>query len=362
MRLPDFEVEQWMNDYEGKAVYNLTDTSVSPLTFKELADLEPDLLSSVVMDYGEIPGDPRLRRQILQMYQDQRQETLTLSQGCLQGNEMVLETLLEPGDHVITFVPGYAQFYDYPQTLGCTVSTLPLCPEDWSMDFEAIEAELQAHPQTRMIIVNHPSNPTGASLSLEEMHRLVHLCRAYGVYMLCDEVYKRPEAPSFSDLYEKAVVTGSLSKLYGLSGLRFGWIKGDPDVIHQITVRRDYTIISTGPLKDALALSALLHQEELLDRGQRIIRSNQQIVRDWLEDNPLFSCVMPACCTVAFLQYHKDIPSKELCQSLLRDTGIFFVPGSCFGYEGYLRLGFGQKHTDLRAVLDTLQRYVEGLD
>lgn len=106
MRIEDFETEKWMNLYERQAKYNLTDTSSDAWTVQELLALEPDALQDLPLDYGWITGDPRLRKEILNLYQNQDESTLTLSCGALQGNEMVMASLLKPGDEVITFTPG----------------------------------------------------------------------------------------------------------------------------------------------------------------------------------------------------------------------------------------------------------------
>lgn len=360
MKLDDFLVEQWMNDYEGMAVHDLTSTCGQALTCRELLDLEPGILEDVELNYGSITGDPRLRSEILSLYQNQDPHTLTLAQGCLQANEMVMETVLEPGDEVIAYTPGYQQFYSYPEALGCQVHLLRLEPDSWSFPLDRTLELIETRPGIRMILMGHPSNPTGTFMKEEELSRLISACRAHGIWLFCDEVYFWPDSGlSVADLYEKGVATSSLSKLYGLAGLRSGWIKACPELIHAIDVRRDYTIISTGPLTDTLSYAALLHKEELLARVRKTVQKNTEIVKNWLQDNPLFSCSIEQDSLVAFLRYHKDISSADLARSLLRDTGIFFVPGSCFGLEHHLRLGLGTCHEDLKAVLEQLQTYVQ---
>lgn len=360
MKLKDFEVEQWMNDYEHQARVNLTDTSVSALTFKELMDLEPGLLDSTVLDYGEITGDPRLKAEILSFYINQDPQTLTMAQGCLQANEMVLLTLLEPGDHVMTLKPGYQQFSDYPRALGCSVEEIPLNPEDWSLDSSLLRAAVEKRTDTKLLILNNPSNPTGSYIPADQMEEIIALCREHGIWLLCDEVYKLPPQPAVSDLYEKGISTSSLSKFYGLAGLRLGWIKAaDKELMNAINSRRDYSIISTGPLCDALGYAALKHKDELLARADTIICENKQTIAKWLKNSDVFDCVLPEYGTVSFLHYSLDVPSKVLAQKLLEETGIFFVPGACFGYENYLRLGLGQKHEDLEGALLQLEQWIE---
>ncbi len=119
MKLNDFYCEQWMTAYEKEAVYNMTDTSFSALSFHDLFDSKSLEEFDPLLDYGEITGDRGLKKEIERLYTT-NDRALTFCHGALEGNEHVMSTLLEPGDHVIAFRPGYQQFYEYPRSLGCT--------------------------------------------------------------------------------------------------------------------------------------------------------------------------------------------------------------------------------------------------
>mgnify|MGYP002231177234 FL=1 len=184
------------------------------------------------------------------------------------------------GDHVITCIPGYQQFSDYPRSIGCTVSELMLNEEKgWMIDIQDFVKAIQDN--TKMIILNNPNNPTGTLMKDEFLLKLVHLAKDKGIYILCDEVYRGYETndvSSISDLYELGISTSSLSKLYGLAALRLGWIKANKEIINQINVRRDYALISTGPLLDKLGAIALRHKEILLKRSYETVQKNKQII------------------------------------------------------------------------------------
>ena len=339
MKIADFKVEQWMNAYEGKAVYNMTDTCVSPFTFSELKAMDTEhLLDRVKMDYGTITGDERLKEEILKLYAKGTTDVITMAQGCLQANEMVMETLLEPGDNVITYTPSYQQFTDLPVSLGCQVTVLPLIEEqNWQPSLSQLQKAFQK--KIKLVILNCPNNPTGTLLNKEYLTELFALAEQNDAYILCDEVYRSPEIPSISDLYAKGISTSSLSKMFSLAGLRLGWVKGPSEVINAINVRRDYTIISTGALIDTLGLIALQHKEEILSRSHQIIAANQKILTNWLKENPSFHIVMPQAGTVGFLQYDAPIDSESFAKEILEQEGVFYVPGSCFDCEKHLRLG-----------------------
>lgn len=163
MRLPDFKVEQWMNDYENDAIYNMTDTCVKALTLQELLDLKEFDLSNLTLDYGQITGDVELKKEILSLYEHGTIDNITTAQGCLQANELVMNTLLEKGNEVISVVPGYQQFVDVPKSLGCKVHLVELDEMDWQLSVEKFRDVLNS--STKMIVLNNPSNPTGTEYS-----------------------------------------------------------------------------------------------------------------------------------------------------------------------------------------------------
>ncbi len=358
MKLNDFYCEQWMTAYEKEAVYNMTDTSFSALSFHDLFDSKSLEEFDPLLDYGEITGDRGLKKEIERLYTT-NDRALTFCHGALEGNEHVMSTLLEPGDHVIAFRPGYQQFYEYPRSLGCTVDVLDYEEENgWKLPFDAIENTICE--KTKMIVLASPANPTGTTLTLKEWERLVELCKPHSIYILCDEVYRGlMQTPSVSDLYAYGISTGSLSKVYALPGLRFGWVRAKESVIDQINVRRDYTFISTGPLVDGLAGRAFRKKEWILKRNRALLEENRKILARWLELDPRFSIQMYEESPVAFLKYDFDWDSESFCRCALKEAGIFFVPGSCFGFEHHVRLGLGRESDSFQKGLYQLSQWLD---
>lgn len=255
-------------------------------------------------------------------------------------------------------VPGYQQFVDVPKSLGCKVHLVELDEMNWQLSAEKFRDVLNS--STKMIVLNNPSNPTGTEYSRCFLNALIELCKPYNTYILCDEVYRGlNDETSISDLYENGISTSSLSKIFSLAGLRLGWIKANTYVIHQINVRRDYSMISTGPLVDKLGWIALKHKDELILRAKEIISSNKTIVHEWLKENPYFECVLPSGGTVCFLKYYFELKSETFAKLLLAEKGVFFVPGSCFDKEYYFRLGLAQDSKLFKAGLDELSNFVD---
>ena len=269
-----------------------------------------------------------------------------------------MNTLLEEEDEVITVSPGYQQFVDIPKSIGCKVHVIGLRERDWQVDVDDFKMKIDS--KTKMIILNNPSNPTGTEYSKQFLTSLVDLCRPYGIYILCDEVYRGlHDEISISDIYEKGISTSSLSKVFSLAGLRLGWVKANGDVIHQINIKRDYSMISTGPLVDKLGFIALKHRDVLIDRAKSIILKNKKIVTEWLKCNPNFECILPKGGTVCFLKYGFELKSESFAKLLLVEKGIFFVPGSCFDKEYYFRLGLAQDSSLFEKGLSELTNFVD---
>ena len=192
------------------------------------------------------------------------------------------------------------------------------------------------------------------------LNQIVDVARNVDAYVLCDEVYRGlNQEVSISDIYENGISTSSLSKVFSLAGLRLGWIKANEYVIHQINIRRDYSMISTGPLVDKLGWIALKHKDELILRAKNIISTNKNIVREWLKENPRFECVLPSGGTVCFLKYYFDLKSETFAKLLLAEKGVFFVPGSCFDKEYCFRLGLAQDSKLFKSGLDELSNFVD---
>lgn len=160
MKLETFAVEAWMTDHENCCAYNMADSCCAALSLRELlayaSAQERKVLEDIVLDYGPIIGSLTLRRHIASLYAYDDPDSVTLAHGCINANELVLMTLLEPGDHVVTLLPTYQQLYAFPESLGCAVTKIALKEKmGWQADLQAICAAVT--PQTRLICLNFPT-------------------------------------------------------------------------------------------------------------------------------------------------------------------------------------------------------------
>ena len=364
MILNDFKVEQWMNDHEKDAVYNLTDTCAVNLTLDQLLELETLDFSEIVMDYGDITGDTELKKEILSLYTSGTIDQITTTHGCIQANELVMATLLEKGDHVITCIPGYQQFSDYPRSIGCTVSELMLNEEKgWMIDIQDFVNAIQDN--TKMIILNNPNNPTGTLMKDEFLLKLVHLAKDKGIYILCDEVYKELNqkeyfSSSIADLYENGISVCSMSKTFSLAGLRLGWLASkNKKIIKSCMHHREYNMISCSMIDEEIAALALTKSEEIISQNKKILSENLEILDNWIQSQEHFKYIKPQAGTTALLYYDFDVPSKEFCHRLSTEKGVFTTPGFCFELEYCFRIGYGKDKKIFSEGLKKISEFAE---
>lgn len=361
MKIREFGVEIWMNAHENDAKFNLAETCVDSITIAELLTLagrNDDALAELLpmrMGYGAIEGSDRLKDAICALYDRQARQNVIVTHGTIGANHLVHSALVGPGDVVVSVVPTYQQHYSIPEACGAEVRLVWLKPEN---NFLPDMAELaQAAKGAKLIALTNPNNPTGALIDRAGLEAIIAIARANDAWVLCDEVYRGTNqqgdgtTEAMADLYEKGISTCGMSKAFSLAGLRLGWVAAPQEVIHAVSIHRDYTTISVGGLDDHFAALALEHAPRVLDRSRRITRTNLAILSDWIESEPRISWIKPRSGTTALLRFDLPMTSAELCLGLQNDTGVMLLPGSALDMEGWLRIGYACDTETLRAGL-----------
>lgn len=371
MKIEDFHVEIWMNDYETKCRHNIAETCVDSLTFADLMDLAGKTrdilgeLNGMKLTYGAIEGSLRLRSAISTLYPGRGPHEVLVTHGAIGANALLYDTLIESGDEVVSIVPAYQQHYSIPESRGARVKRLQLRAEDGYLpDLDALAALVT--PETKIITLTNPNNPTGSVIDEARLRGIVDIARRHNAWVLCDEVYRGVDQASdalpasMAEIYDRGIAVGSMSKAFALAGLRLGWIVASADLLQKVTVHRDYNTISVGMIDDHVASIALENCEALLRRNRQIVRTNLTILDDWMSRQPLMSWVRPAGGTVTLLNYDLDIGSYEFCRRLMDETGVLLTPGAAFEMEGTVRIGFGNGTDALLGGLDGLSRFLAG--
>ncbi|SCZ73879.1 Aspartate/methionine/tyrosine aminotransferase [Epibacterium ulvae] len=369
MHIEPFGVEIWMNEWETKCKWNLAETCVESITIAELLALsgsnDGDLsaLLPMKMTYGTIEGSMRLRRAICALYERQEPENVIVTHGTIGANMLIHKTLVSAGDRVVAVVPTYQQHYSIPSSISAEVHPLQLREENRFLpDLEELRALVT--PDTRLIAINNPNNPTGALMGRDMLEAIAAIAREVGAWVLCDEVYRGTDQTGFgatvsiADVYEKGISTASTSKAFSLSGLRLGWIAAPQDVIEAVAIHRDYDTISVGMINDYFATLALENSDKVLARSQTITRGNLAILGAWVAQEPKITWVKPKSGTTALLKLDLPMSSRDFCVALLKETGVMFTPGSALNMEGYVRIGYANNPEILKDGLKLVSTFL----
>jgi aspartate/methionine/tyrosine aminotransferase len=359
MDFQNFELEHFQSQFERTVEYNLADSSVQCADVRELLggdDAGP--LLNLPLYYPEVNGTALLRERIAALYPQAAARNVLVTVGASQANSLVCSTLLEPGDEIVVISPGYRQVWGLARNIGCRVRELALRPEDdWRVDLDRIEK--LAGSKTKLIAVVNPNNPTGTILSAEEMRRVVDICARTGAWLHADEVYlgtelEGPETPTFWGQYDRLICTNSLSKAYGLPGLRIGWAIARPETIAALWRRHEYAVIAAAAPSMTLAEIALEPEKRriLLQRQQKLSREGHQILASWVrEQNGRFSWKVPPATSIAFVRSHLNLSSIELADHIRRKSSVLVAPGAYLGTENHLRIAVGYPREKIQAAL-----------
>ena len=374
MNIKPFAVEEWMNEYETGARYNIAETCVDSVSLDELFALtgesKDEFLSKFCatrLTYGDIWGSDALRGGVCRLYRTVRPDEVVLTHGAAGANHHVFCSLISASDRVVSIMPTYQQLYSIPEAIGADVAIMHLKQENHYLpDLDELKALVT--PGTKMVCINNPNNPTGALMSRELLEQIIEIARGVDAYVLCDEVYRHLTqadgwCESVADLYEKGISVSSMSKVFSLAGIRMGWIAThDKAAVKAFLSHRDYNLISCGMFDDAVASIALRHSDEMIRRNQAIVRENLAILDEWVQAHPHFYYTKPQAGTTALVYYDYDIPSYEFCERLYHGTGSFVTPGDCFEQPHSMRIGYACDAQTLKDGLAALADLAETLN
>ena len=370
MPFTPFELEEWQSRWETTVAFNLADSGVAAVRLGELLPDEAELarLLDVDLHYPPVAGTTLLRERIA-AWLGAAPENVLVTVGASEANAILASTLIAPGDEVVVMEPGYRQIRGIAQNAGAHVRAFPLDPaRSWRPDLGAFEAAVT--DRTKLIAVTNPNNPVGTILTEREMDAVVAAARRSGAWLLADEVYRGTErladdlTPTFWGRYERAISVGSLSKAFGLPGLRLGWLVAPPEIVEATWRRHEYATIATGMLSMRLGELALepATRDRLLARTRGYIREGYGRLAAWIGANAdLLSIVPPAATALGFVRYDLDLPSVEVAHALRRDAGVLVAPGATFGVEHHLRITHGLEPAMLDEAFERAGRVLRGL-
>ncbi|KAH8714808.1 pyridoxal phosphate-dependent transferase [Phaeosphaeriaceae sp. PMI808] len=369
VRINDFAVESWMDQHENHCKYNIAETCCASISIDQLRQLSDNKQAEVfnfskALTYGAIRGSDDLRNNLARLYSAKVTsplfpDNILTTPGAIQANYLTTYALVGQGDHVICHYPTYQSLYEIPKQMGAEVDLWKATPENgWIPSIEDLKTLIK--PNTKLIIINNPNNPSGAVLGKSFLQEIIDVASEKNITVLADEVY-RPMFHSISPLdkefppsllsmdYKNVIVTGSMSKAYSLAGIRVGWIASrNSEIIETIATARHYTTISVSQLDEQVAAFAL-HSSTihgLLARNIQLAKTNLALMEKFvLKNDDECEWVKPVAGTTAFVKFHREgkpVDAVDFCTKLLEKTGVLFTPGTCFGddWKGYVRIGF----------------------
>ena len=363
-----FDMERMMSKWENVVEYNLSESGVHPMSMRELVE-DPAVIEELLttgLDYPQANGIIELREHIAALYPGATPNNVLVTVGCAEANFITIQTVVAPGDEIVVMLPNYMQIWGAAQNFGIQIRAFHLREDlGWAPDLDELDNVVSEN--TKLIAVCNPDNPTGYILTDAEMEAIVAAADRVGAWLLADEVYSGAErltdtqTPSFWGRYDKVLPMNSLSKAYGLPGLRMGWVVGPADTVDDIWARHEYITISATMLSNKLAAIALSPRvrPRLIQRARDYIRRGFPILDAWLESHEgTFSMVPPQAAAIAYVRYHLDVNSTELAERLIREKSVFIVPGDHFAMDHYLRISYGLPPDYLRAGLDRIHELI----
>ncbi|PSP74678.1 aminotransferase [Halobacteriales archaeon QS_3_64_16] len=376
MEIEPFSLEHWFDQYEHSADIMLAESGIRSLDSSEF-DTDPGELGYVI----PTDGDPEFKAEIAARY-DRGPEEIAFTCGTQEANFLAFLAAMDEGSHAVVVTPTYQSLQAVPDAVG-EISRVCLEPPNWSLDVEKVKEEIR--PETELIVINNPNNPTGQYHSQETIEALYDVVVANDAYLLCDEVYRLladDPLPLVASMGEYGISTTSLTKAYGLAGLRFGWLCGPAELLEKARQWKDYTTISPSIFGQHVARQALEEEREanILARNRDLAARNRERVREFIaaHEHQGLSWHDPVGVN-GFLTVPDGFGSaKSFCRQVVEEESIVLAPGECFAgpsggseedgaespseasdLENYFRLGFGLPSAELAEGLSRLGDFLE---
>ena len=339
-----YKIQDWVfRDALGKYDIDLGDSNAPCITAGQVCET-----GDAILDYGTDRGGIALRQQVAALYRRDPAD-IGVTHGSQEALYLIYRTVLAPGDHVIAFSPGWPQSWRVPTLIGCDLTVLPYAG-DFSLDIPAIEAALR--PDTRAVILNVPCNPTGRGIDIGQRRRLIQLIERRNTYLIADEEYLVDFDDSLVHLYQRALSVSSLSKVFGVPGLRLGWLCGPTEVVESAMEYKHLTTISNSTLCERLGAKILAEREDHLARYRRLMYGGYEILREWTRSHSAnVQMIEPDGTPFCWLRLGGVESSLEFCRRLLDRTRVLTMPAELFGERQGLRLTFAREPAELEEGL-----------
>lgn len=357
-------LEEWFDRYQYEVEYDIGESAVKFLTFE---DLGIDL-GRLPLRYGFHKGRPDLRGYLAEQYPGLSSDNIIVTSGASEANFAIIAAVAKPGDHIIVEHPNYTSMYEVPRSLGCEVSLLHLTFEkQFKPDLNELRDMIT--PKTKLISFTHPNNPTGSMISEDTLKELIDIVESYNIYLLFDETYRELEfekpLPTAASLSPRVISISSMSKCYGLPGIRIGWAATkDQFILDSLLAIREQVSITNNAISEEIAESVLKRKTDFLLKAKSHVEKNRGIVAAWIERQEDFEWVYPEAGVVSLprIRKHVKIDPEKLYRLLAEKYRTFVIPGRCFEMDNrFFRLGFGATHAEIETGLENIEKAMKDL-
>ena len=366
MKIRRFIMEDWLASYKDSCRYNLGESGFPNITVNELLDRCGESIASlnnIVLKDNDTKGTERIRTAIAATYGSPiTLENISVTTGTSEALFILYNLLLEPDKSVIVPFPAFQALYEVPRGLGAQIKWYYLNPEN-SFIPDPDEICQLIDDSTGMVVINTPHNPSGKIIPPEYASAVIRKAAHHGAVVLADEHYRfLPHngdypIPSLARPEENVIAVGSITKCFGVIGLRMGWIAASQQLIAKICDFRDYLTHTLSPISDYLAALALENAPALIEHYIAILQKNTSELISSFREIPGLSVVPPEGGIVAFPHYEYDISSEDFASGLLKQQNVFVLPGNAFETERHFRINLGQPHDEFGRALDLIGKY-----
>ena len=352
VRIAPFEIERFYERWEFRAELMLSSSDCESRPLADLLALEPEAIERLLalrLGYTEVPGSAELRQAVAGLYEGIEPEHVLALAAAEEGIFIAYHALLEPGQHVVVEAPSYGSAIAVARSTGAEVTLWQRRHEDgWGYDLDELERLLRA--DTRMLYLNSPHNPTGSTISAGELERLVGMLEERGTVLLSDEVYRGLEhdpalqPPAACEVYQRAISLNTVSKAYGLPGLRIGWLAcREPALLDPIKELKLYTSICCSAPSELLVALALRNSARLVGESRALALRNLPLLEDFLDrHSELLEWVRPTGGPIGFPRVRDGRDVTDWCEQTAERAGVLLLPGSVYEQPDHVRMGFGR--------------------
>lgn len=365
MKIPDFELERWKAKYIVPGVIDLTETGIpEPL---KLRDIFREEALDLTMDYAPIYGNELLRERISELYSGVTKENVLVTSSTSEANMIAANVVVNNGDEVVVQLPAFMQLPGLMEAIGTRIHWYFLREEDgFKPNIDKLNE--MVNRKTRAIVLNFPNNPTGRVLDKNTVKAICEIAEDNNTWIISDEVYRGiefegPFSPSFAEYYDKAVVTSSLSKVWGLAGLRVGWMISPKEIVEKSSAFKEYTSLGGSLLSEYLATIVLEKdmREKIIARGRKLVKESFKVFDEWMNKHEgLLSWIKPDFGVIALVKHILKVTSSQFAEKLLKEKRIAIVPCDIAfpPLKNYLRISYCKPSKELKDALNKIDEVI----